>query len=110
MFASSSSTRASNSYAAKGRPRARPQPAAKTTRQTPREIRFGQAAAAKPAALEVPQLKFEKYIMENGSDVILSGGTIGFRSLRFNLWYHVGPANEVPGRTGFAHLFEHDDV
>jgi zinc protease len=24
-----------------------------------------------------------------------------------NLWYHVGPANEVPGRTGFAHLFEH---
>ena len=24
-----------------------------------------------------------------------------------NLWYHVGPANEEPGRTGFAHLFEH---
>src|SRR6185437_5363108 len=24
-----------------------------------------------------------------------------------NLWYHVGPANEVAGRTGFAHLFEH---
>ena len=24
-----------------------------------------------------------------------------------NLWYHVGPANELPGRTGFAHLFEH---
>ena len=24
-----------------------------------------------------------------------------------NLWYHVGPANEIPGRTGFAHLFEH---
>ena len=24
-----------------------------------------------------------------------------------NLWYHVGPANEVQGRTGFAHLFEH---
>ncbi|MCA1584720.1 MAG: insulinase family protein, partial [Acidobacteria bacterium] len=23
------------------------------------------------------------------------------------LWYHVGPANEIPGRTGFAHLFEH---
>ncbi|MHB1073080.1 MAG: M16 family metallopeptidase [Gemmatimonadaceae bacterium] len=24
-----------------------------------------------------------------------------------NLWYHVGSANERPGRTGFAHLFEH---
>src|SRR4029078_11943951 len=24
-----------------------------------------------------------------------------------NLWYHVGPANEEKGRTGFAHLFEH---
>src|SRR4051812_7488371 len=24
-----------------------------------------------------------------------------------NLWYHVGSANEKPGRTGFAHLFEH---
>ena len=24
-----------------------------------------------------------------------------------NIWYHVGPANEEPGRTGFAHLFEH---
>ncbi|MET0982605.1 MAG: pitrilysin family protein, partial [Telluria sp.] len=24
-----------------------------------------------------------------------------------NVWYHVGPANEVPGLTGFAHLFEH---
>ena len=24
-----------------------------------------------------------------------------------NVWYHVGSANERPGRTGFAHLFEH---
>ena len=24
-----------------------------------------------------------------------------------DLWYHVGPAHEAPGRTGFAHLFEH---
>ena len=24
-----------------------------------------------------------------------------------NLWYHVGSKNEQPGRTGFAHLFEH---
>ena len=24
-----------------------------------------------------------------------------------NIWYHVGSKNEKPGRTGFAHLFEH---
>ena len=24
-----------------------------------------------------------------------------------DVWYHVGPAHEAPGRTGFAHLFEH---
>jgi zinc protease len=24
-----------------------------------------------------------------------------------NVWYHVGSKNEAPGRTGFAHLFEH---
>ena len=24
-----------------------------------------------------------------------------------NIWYHVGSKNEMPGRTGFAHLFEH---
>ena len=29
------------------------------------------------------------------------------RSSASNVWYHVGPANEAPGRTGFAHLFEH---
>jgi zinc protease len=31
----------------------------------------------------------------------------GLPMVAVNLWYHVGPANEAPGRTGFAHLFEH---
>src|SRR5947209_2099782 len=63
-------------------------------------------AAAKSAPLEVPQLKFEKYKLENGLEVILC---VEHRlpMVAVNLWYHVGPANELPGRTGFAHLFEH---
>jgi len=64
------------------------------------------AAAAKPAPLEVPQLKFEKYQLENGLEVILSQDH-RLPMVAVNLWYHVGPANELPGRTGFAHLFEH---
>lgn len=63
-------------------------------------------AATKPAPLEVPQLKFEKYKLQNGLEVILSEDH-RLPLVAVNLWYHVGPANEVAGRTGFAHLFEH---
>jgi zinc protease len=63
-------------------------------------------AAAKPAPLEVPTLKFEKYKLENGLEVIFSEDH-RLPMVAVNLWYHVGPANELPGRTGFAHLFEH---
>ena len=57
-------------------------------------------------SLNIPEFKFEKYRLGNGLDVIL------FEDHRLplvavNLWYHVGPANERPGLTGFAHLFEH---
>lgn len=65
-----------------------------------------QQVAPKPAPLEVPQLKFEKYKLQNGLDVILSEDH-RLPMVAVNLWYHVGPANELPGRTGFAHLFEH---
>src|SRR5438477_7359069 len=74
---------------------------AKLTAQT-----GAQPAATKPAPLEVPQLKFEKYKLENGLEVILSEDH-RLPMVAVNLWYHVGPANEIPGRTGFAHLFEH---
>ena len=76
-------------------------PPAKAPTQAP-----AKPAAAKPAALTVPQLKFEKYKLENGLEVILSEDH-RLPMVAVNLWYHVGPANELPGRTGFAHLFEH---
>src|SRR5882724_9134337 len=84
-------------------------PAPRATTKTPAQAPAKSAsakAAAKPAPLEVPQLKFEKYKLENGLDVILSEDH-RLPLVAVNLWYHVGPANEVPGRTGFAHLFEH---
>src|SRR5215470_9701830 len=65
-----------------------------------------QKAVPKAAPLEVPQLKFEKYKLQNGLVVILSEDH-RLPMVAVNLWYHVGPANELPGRTGFAHLFEH---
>src|SRR5712692_9766109 len=82
-----------------------PAPPAKVPAKAP-----GQApakpAAAKAAPLVAPELKFEKYKLENGLEVILSEDH-RLPMVAVNLWYHVGPANELPGRTGFAHLFEH---
>jgi zinc protease len=64
---------------------------------------FGQNAA--PAGA-LPQVAYEKTTLPNGLELIL----IEDRRLPIvavNVWYHVGPANEAPGLTGFAHLFEH---
>ncbi len=62
--------------------------------------------AAQTGTADVPRLQFEKYTLPNGLEVILSQNR-RIPSVAVNLWYHVGPANEEPGRTGFAHLFEH---
>src|SRR5919107_2112916 len=63
-------------------------------------------AQAVTAAGDVPSIVFEKYVLDNGLEVILSEDH-RLPLTAVNLWYHVGPANEIPGRTGFAHLFEH---
>jgi zinc protease len=59
-----------------------------------------------PARTGTPVLEFEKYTLPNGLEVILSEDH-RLPLVAVNLWYHVGPANEEPGRKGFAHLFEH---
>ena len=60
-----------------------------------------QAPPAKP--LEVP---YEQFTLSNGLTVILHRDR-SVPVVSVNVWYHVGSANERPGRTGFAHLFEH---
>jgi zinc protease len=62
--------------------------------------------ATPPSATADPKIPIEKYTLPNGLDVILSEDR-RLPMVAVNLWYHVGPANEEPGRTGFAHLFEH---
>ena len=52
------------------------------------------------------QIAYETYALPNGLQVILSRDT-SVPIVAVNLWYHVGSADEKPGRTGFAHLFEH---
>src|SRR5215207_8076285 len=63
-------------------------------------------AARTAAASGVPRVTATKYLLPNGLEVILSRKP-GIPMVAVNLYYHVGPANEAKGRTGFAHLFEH---
>src|SRR6476660_8299907 len=55
------------------------------------------------AQIKIP---YETYKLPNGLTVILSVDKTT-PTVAVNVWYHVGSKNETPGRTGFAHLFEH---
>ncbi|HXV59614.1 MAG TPA: pitrilysin family protein [Vicinamibacteria bacterium] len=57
-------------------------------------------------ATAVPRIEFETYRLANGLRVILHQDR-KLPVVHVNLWYHVGSKNEEPGKTGFAHLFEH---
>jgi len=52
------------------------------------------------------RIPFERYTLPNGLTVILSEDH-ATPTVAVDVWYHVGSKNEEPGRTGFAHLFEH---
>jgi predicted Zn-dependent peptidase len=52
------------------------------------------------------RIPIETERLPNGLRVVLSADR-SVPIVAVNLWYHVGSANERPGRTGFAHLFEH---
>ena len=55
---------------------------------------------------KTPLVSFEKYTLPNGLRVILSEDH-KTPVVAVMVWYHVGAANEVPGKSGLAHLFEH---
>jgi zinc protease len=63
-------------------------------------------AAVPSKATQPVALSYEKFTLPNGLEVILHEDH-RLPLVAVNLWYHVGPANETAGRTGFAHLFEH---
>jgi zinc protease len=55
---------------------------------------------------EIPEVPFEMFTLDNGLTVIVHEDHKA-PIVAVNIWYHVGSKNETPGRTGFAHLFEH---
>src|SRR2546427_7031320 len=69
----------------------------RTTRPRPRP------RAAEPAAITIP---YQRFALKNGLTLLVHEDHKA-PIVAVNIWYHVGSKNEKPGRTGFAHLFEH---
>ena len=61
------------------------------------------SACAQSAPVDIP---YEKFVLGNGLTVIVHEDHKA-PIVAVNIWYHVGSKNEKPGKTGFAHLFEH---
>jgi predicted Zn-dependent peptidase len=60
----------------------------------------------KELSAQTTKIEFEEYDLSNGLHVILHKDNTN-PIVSVNIWYHVGAKDEDPGRTGFAHLFEH---
>ena len=60
-------------------------------------------AQTKTKEIDIP---YEKFVLDNGLTVIVHEDHKA-PIVAVNMWYHVGSKNEKPGKTGFAHLFEH---
>ena len=74
----------------------------------------GKVAAAgkpiKPAAgkidIAIPDIPYTKFVLKNGLTLLVHEDH-KTPVVAVNTWYHIGSKNEQPGKTGFAHLFEH---
>src|SRR5688572_28731204 len=64
------------------------------------------SSAAAAAESGISRIPVERYTLANGLTVLLSQDRSA-PVVAVNIWYNVGSRNERPGRTGFAHLFEH---
>ncbi len=67
---------------------------------------FALASLTPSAAIRPTKLAYQLATLPNGLTVVLSEDH-STPIVNVQLWYHVGSRNEKPGRTGFAHLFEH---
>jgi zinc protease len=75
-----------------------------STGAAPRAAATGNAAAE--ALLERINIPYERFTLANGLTVVVHTDRKA-PVVAVSMWYNVGSKDEVPGRTGFAHLFEH---
>ena len=73
------------------------------TAQRPARAPRPRVRVAGPAPITIP---YQRFILKNGLTLLVHEDHKA-PIVAVNIWYHVGSKNERPGRTGFAHLFEH---
>jgi zinc protease len=71
--------------------------------RTATRARAARAPSAAPAPITIP---YQRFVLKNGLTLLVHEDHKA-PIVAVNIWYHVGSKNERPGRTGFAHLFEH---
>ncbi|GAC1604028.1 MAG: pitrilysin family protein [Ramlibacter sp.] len=64
------------------------------------------AASAASADIPIPDIPYTQFVLRNGLTLLVHEDH-KLPVVAVNTWYHVGSKNETPGKTGFAHLFEH---
>ena len=64
------------------------------------------AQAALAVDVPTPDIAYTRFVLKNGLTVIVHEDHKA-PVVAVNTWYHVGSKDEQPGKTGFAHLFEH---
>jgi zinc protease len=64
------------------------------------------ASPSSSTKIPIPDIPYTKFVLANGLTVIVHEDHKA-PIVAVNTWYHVGSKNEKPGKTGFAHLFEH---
>lgn len=64
------------------------------------------AQAVAAGALSDIEIPYQKYVLPNGLTLVVHEDHKA-PIVAVDIWYHVGSKDERPGRTGFAHLFEH---
>src|SRR5919198_1406335 len=78
-------------------------PAPAPAQRSARPARSRARATAAPAPITIP---YQRFVLKNGLTLLVHEDHKA-PIVAVNIWYHVGSKNERPGRTGFAHLFEH---
>lgn len=59
-----------------------------------------------PQKIDNINIPYQKFVLDNGLTLLVHEDHKA-PIVAVNIWYHVGSKNEKPGKTGFAHLFEH---
>jgi zinc protease len=67
---------------------------------------LAQSSAAQPVTVPEIDIPYTKFVLDNGLTLIVHEDRKA-PIVAVNVWYHVGSKDEKPGKTGFAHLFEH---